>query len=125
MVDFCIFVNLYQALDHMTGVLAQDRQDEEIVGYALDTLANVCSPDTFDEEDEEGKIVHEKANVGEQFTEIFLKVRQWQTNWKAKWIFQVGGTTYFLFSSMSPTYRLRWMSWKTTTFECGGQPSAF
>ena len=81
---------LHQALDHMTGVLAQDRQDEEIVGYALDTLANVCSPDTFDEEDEEGKIVHEKANVGEQFTEIFLKVRQ-----KAKWIFQVGGTTFY------------------------------
>ena len=90
MVDSFIFVNLHQALDHMTGVLAQDRQDEEIVGYALDTLANVCSPDTFDEEDEEGKIVHEKANVGEQFTEIFLKVRQ-----KAKWIFQLGGTTSY------------------------------
>ena len=39
----------------MTSVLAHDRQDEEIVGYALDTLANVCSPDTFDEEDDEGK----------------------------------------------------------------------
>ena len=40
-----------QALDCMTGILkSEDRNDEEIVGYALDTLANICSPDEFEEE---------------------------------------------------------------------------
>ena len=40
-----------QALDHMTEILkSEDRNDEEIVGYALDTLANICCPDEFEEE---------------------------------------------------------------------------
>ena len=40
-----------QALDSMTEILqGEDRNDEEIVGYALDTLANICSPDEFEEE---------------------------------------------------------------------------
>ena len=40
-----------QALDSMTDILqGEDRNDEEIVGYALDTLANICSPDEFEEE---------------------------------------------------------------------------
>ena len=73
-------------MDHLTEVLAQDRNDEEIVGYALETLANICSSELFDEEDDDeslgdgGKTAEQKAisssvqNVGEQFTEIFLKV---------------------------------------------------
>ena len=40
-----------QALDCMIEILqSEDRNDEEIVGYSLDTLANICSPDEFDEE---------------------------------------------------------------------------
>ena len=40
-----------QALDCMIEILqSDDRNDEEIVGYALDTLANICCPDEFDEE---------------------------------------------------------------------------
>ena len=40
-----------QALDCMIEILkGEDRNDEEIVGYALDTLANICCPDEFDEE---------------------------------------------------------------------------
>ena len=40
-----------QALDCMVEILqGDDRNDEEIVGYALDTLANICCPDEFDEE---------------------------------------------------------------------------
>ena len=41
-----------QALECMIEVLqSEDRNDEEIVGYALDTLANICSPDQFEEEE--------------------------------------------------------------------------
>lgn len=40
-----------QALDCMIEILqSEDRNDEEIVGYSLDTLANICSPDEFEEE---------------------------------------------------------------------------
>ena len=47
--------------------------DEEILSYALDTLCNICSPEEFEEE-----IISDNArdninNIGEQFTEIFLK----------------------------------------------------
>ena len=48
-----------QALDCMTGILkSEDRNDEEIVGYALDTLANICSPDEFEEEIQVSLLVH-------------------------------------------------------------------
>ena len=90
-------------MDHLTEVLAQDRNDEEIVGYALETLANICSSELFDEEDDEslsdgGKTAEQKAisssaqNVGEQFTEIFLKV----------WIFQF--KIYFIGSANFPLF---------------------
>ena len=39
-----------QALEPMISVLQTDRADEEILGYALDTLCNVCSPEEFEEE---------------------------------------------------------------------------
>ncbi len=61
-----------QALDLMLEVLEADRQDEEIVGYALDCLCNVCSPDEFEEEVRAGEDAS-SSSVGEQFTEIFLK----------------------------------------------------
>ena len=63
-----------QALEEMTSILVNDRHDEEIVGYALDTLANICSPDEFDEEiPESSNSTPNPANIGENFTEIFLK----------------------------------------------------
>lgn len=61
----------------MITVIEKDRSDEEALGYALDTLANVCSPEEFDEEviESKPKKSHEKkfGCIGEQFTEIFLK----------------------------------------------------
>ena len=67
-----------QALDQLCGVLAHDRSDEEIVGYALDTLANICSPDSFDEEEDPesrpNSVQPDKQNFGIEFSEMFLKV---------------------------------------------------
>lgn len=39
-----------QALEPMIMTLEMDKSDEEILGYALNTLCNVCSPDEFEEE---------------------------------------------------------------------------
>jgi hypothetical protein len=63
-----------QALDPMTSILEMDASDEEILSYALETLCNICSPEEFEEE-----IISEDArdninNIGEQFTEIYLKL---------------------------------------------------
>jgi hypothetical protein len=33
-----------QALDPLIQVLERDAADEEIIGYALDTISNICSP---------------------------------------------------------------------------------
>ena len=63
----------------MLIILDKDRTDEEALGYALDTLANICSPEEFEEEVIESRIPNKKSPekqygcIGEQFTEIFLK----------------------------------------------------
>ena len=64
-----------QALEHILDLLETEAAaaDEEILSYALDTLCNICSPEEFEEE-----VISENArdninNIGEQFTEIFLK----------------------------------------------------
>ena len=66
----------------MVNVLEKDRSDEEALGYALDTLANICSPEEFDEEIVETRPARTRRSpstekqygcIGEQFTEIFLK----------------------------------------------------
>ena len=66
----------------MVEVLEKDRSDEEALGYALDTLANICSPEEFEEEVVETRPARTKRStstekqygcIGEQFTEIFLK----------------------------------------------------
>merc|ERR1712018_825530 len=71
-----------QALDDMVGILEKDRSDEEALGYALDTLANICSPEEFEEEVIETRPANNSprsstekqfGSIGEQFTEIFLK----------------------------------------------------
>lgn len=59
-----------QGMDTFRQVLEMDRTDCESVGLALDTLCNITSPETFDEEiDKHGP----NSKIGEQFTEIFIK----------------------------------------------------
>lgn len=60
-----------QGMDALRQVLELDRTDCEIVGYCLDTLCNVTSKETFDEEGENSLNVN--LNLGEQFTEMFIK----------------------------------------------------
>ncbi|XP_018325488.1 general vesicular transport factor p115 [Agrilus planipennis] len=59
-------------MDALHQILETDRADCEIIGYALDTLCNITSPERFDEEEERNN-VHININVGEQFTEMFIK----------------------------------------------------
>ncbi|XP_076627108.1 general vesicular transport factor p115 isoform X1 [Colletes latitarsis] len=59
-----------QGMDALKQILEVDRTDCEIIGLALDTLCNITNPKTFDEEvDKLGPV----NQVGEQFTEIFIK----------------------------------------------------
>ncbi|KAG5863575.1 hypothetical protein JTB14_030078 [Gonioctena quinquepunctata] len=59
-----------QGMDVLRQVLELDHSDYEIVGYCLDTLCNITSKDIFEEENES---MNMQVNVGEQFTEMFLK----------------------------------------------------
>ncbi|XP_011311761.1 general vesicular transport factor p115 [Fopius arisanus] len=59
-----------QGMDSLKQVLEMDRTDCEIVGVALDTLCNITSPETFDEEVDKHGL---DSKIGEQFTEIFIK----------------------------------------------------
>ncbi|XP_046673998.1 general vesicular transport factor p115 [Homalodisca vitripennis] len=62
-----------QGMDALRQVLEMDHNDCEIVGYVLDTLCNITSPEVFEEE-ERPDLGHESLlHVGEQFTEIFIK----------------------------------------------------
>ncbi|KAJ8960681.1 hypothetical protein NQ314_006039, partial [Rhamnusium bicolor] len=60
-----------QGMDVLRQVLELDRSDCEIIGYCLDTLCNITSKEVFEEESENN--ISMKVNVGEQFTEMFLK----------------------------------------------------
>ncbi|CAG0896328.1 unnamed protein product [Darwinula stevensoni] len=63
-----------QGMNVLINVLATDRGDAEIIGYALDTLCNVMSPVPFEEEEGEMNMPRERlADLGERFTEIFIK----------------------------------------------------
>ncbi|XP_052892527.1 general vesicular transport factor p115 [Anopheles moucheti] len=57
-------------MNAMLQVLETDRTDCEIIGYCLDTLCHVTSPEQFEEEEDNPNVT---ANIGEQFTEIFIK----------------------------------------------------
>ncbi|KAK4874155.1 hypothetical protein RN001_013515 [Aquatica leii] len=57
-----------QGMDALKQTLEVDRANCEIIGYCLDTLCNITSSDTFEEEQDLLNI-----NIGEQFTEIFIK----------------------------------------------------
>ncbi|CRK94131.1 CLUMA_CG007651, isoform A [Clunio marinus] len=59
-----------QAMMCLAQVLESDRSDCEIVGYCLDTLCNITSPEQFEEEADNELV---SANIGEQFTEMFIK----------------------------------------------------
>lgn len=58
-------------MDVLRQVLELDRSDCEIIGYCLDTLCNITSKEIFEEENESN--INMKVNVGEQFTEMFIK----------------------------------------------------
>ncbi|EFA08682.1 general vesicular transport factor p115 [Tribolium castaneum] len=60
-----------QGMDVLRQVLELDRSDCEIIGYCLDTLCNITSKEVFEEESESNLNI--KVNVGEQFTEMFIK----------------------------------------------------
>lgn len=58
-------------MDALRQILELDRSDCETVGYCLDALCNITSKETFEEENETN--THMNVNVGEQFTEMFIK----------------------------------------------------
>jgi hypothetical protein len=60
-----------QAMLCLTQVLENDRNDCEIVGYCLDTLCNITSREQFEEEMDNELV---SSNIGEQFTEMFIKI---------------------------------------------------
>lgn len=59
-----------QGMPCLIQILETDRSDCEIIGYALETLCNVTSQEQFEEEMDNPTV---SANVGEQFTEMFIK----------------------------------------------------
>ncbi|XP_039606071.1 general vesicular transport factor p115 isoform X2 [Polypterus senegalus] len=61
-----------QAMSYLLQILQTDRSDSEIIGYALDTLYNVISNDGEEEEQEESS-PKQPDDLGNQFTEIFIK----------------------------------------------------
>ncbi|XP_037874703.1 general vesicular transport factor p115 [Bombyx mori] len=59
-----------QAMDALRQVLELDRADNETIHYALDTLKNIMSPTLFKVEEDNHQV---PCNIGEQFTEMFIK----------------------------------------------------
>ncbi|XP_063706465.1 general vesicular transport factor p115 [Culicoides brevitarsis] len=59
-----------QGMNSLIEVLQNDRADSEILGLTLDTLGNIISPDQFEEELDNPTVT---CNIGEQFTEMFIK----------------------------------------------------
>ncbi|XP_034118573.2 general vesicular transport factor p115 [Drosophila albomicans] len=59
-----------QGMPPLVQVLQNDGQDAEIISYALDTLCNIVTSEEFDEEADNPAV---SVNVGEQFTEMFIK----------------------------------------------------
>lgn len=59
-----------QGITALVQVLEMDRADCEILGYTLDTLCNITSPEQFEEELDNPMVT---CNIGEQFTEMFIK----------------------------------------------------
>lgn len=62
-----------QGMEALRQVLELDRADCETVGYCLDALCNITSPTPFEEEREAHPQLSAAVNVGEQFTEMWIK----------------------------------------------------
>ncbi|XP_019758753.2 general vesicular transport factor p115 isoform X1 [Dendroctonus ponderosae] len=60
-----------QGIDVLKQVLELDKTDPEILSYCLDTLCNITSKEVFEEEMESD--ININVNIGEQFSEMFLK----------------------------------------------------
>ncbi|KAK2156644.1 hypothetical protein LSH36_208g03024 [Paralvinella palmiformis] len=67
---YCLEVGS-QAMEILISVLQTDRNDTEIVGYAVETLTNVMCNEPYEEEDEPPRALPE--DLGIQFTEMFIK----------------------------------------------------
>lgn len=65
-----LIVSFQQITMFFFQVLELDRADNETINYALDTLNNIMSPSQFDEEEDNPQI---PMNIGEQFTEMYIK----------------------------------------------------
>lgn len=59
-----------QGMHALLQVMEMDRADPEIIGYCLDTLCHITSREQFEEEADNPSVT---VNIGEQFTEMFLK----------------------------------------------------
>lgn len=62
-----------QGMPCLLQILEMDRTDNQIIHYALEALCNIISQEQFDEEIDNPAV---SANVGEQFTEMFIKSEQ-------------------------------------------------
>lgn len=60
-----------QGMSALVQILKHDSQDSEIISYALDALCNITTAEEFEEEIDNPAV---SVNVGEQFTEMFIKV---------------------------------------------------
>ncbi|XP_037957044.1 general vesicular transport factor p115-like [Teleopsis dalmanni] len=60
-----------QGMTAIIQILRNDYQDSEIVSYSLDTLCNVVTCEEYENECDRSQI---SASIGEQFTEMFIKV---------------------------------------------------
>ncbi|XP_004520199.1 general vesicular transport factor p115 [Ceratitis capitata] len=60
-----------QGMPALIQILKHDGQDSEVISYALDALCNITAAEEFDEEADNPAV---SVNVGEQFTEMFIKV---------------------------------------------------
>lgn len=89
-----------QGMTALIHVLENDFADCEILSYALDTLCNITSPEPFEEELENPMV---SVNIGEQFTEMFMKRNQNVTvllNLLAEYDFRVRWSTVKLLTGL-------------------------
>ncbi|XP_017782700.1 PREDICTED: general vesicular transport factor p115 [Nicrophorus vespilloides] len=92
-----------QGMDALLQILELDCTDCEIIGYALDALCNVTSRECFEEEEDRVNV-----NVGEQFTEMFVK--------------NTGNVSTVLAFLEEYDFRVRWPAVKLLTSLLGSKP---
>ncbi|XP_065072706.1 general vesicular transport factor p115 [Ochlerotatus camptorhynchus] len=94
-----------QGFPALLQVMEMDRADAEIIGYCLDTLCHVTSREPFEEEADNPNIT---VNIGEQFTEIFIKSSE--------------NVTLVLNSLEEYDFRVRWSAIKLLTGLLANKP---